>query len=58
MDAPDSLIREAGPIELGTGQTSALFQICVKLLDVPGGQFVQRDSAQGGDDVLVDSPLV
>ena len=58
MDAPDGLIREAGPIELGAGQTSALFQICVELLDVPGGQLVQRDSAQGGDDVLIDPPLV
>ena len=58
MDAPDGLVGEALSIELGAQQPPALFQIGVELLDVSGGQLVQLDTAQGGDDVLVDPPLI
>ena len=39
-------------------QTPALFQLGVKLLQVALLQFVQRDRADTGDDVLVDSVLI
>ena len=58
MDAPDGLVGEPLSIELRAQPPPTLFQAGIELLDVPGGQLVQLDIAQGRDDVLVDPPLI
>ena len=39
-------------------QTAILFEPSVELLDVAGGEFVQRNRAQVRDDVLIDPPFI
>ena len=58
VDASDSLIGETCTIELLAQQSAVLLEMGIELLDVPGGQLVQLDIAQGRNDVLIDPPLV
>jgi len=58
VDAPDGLVGETLSIEFCAQQSAILPKMGIELLDVPGGQLVQLDTAQGGDDVLVDPPFI
>ena len=58
MDAPDGLVGETLSLEFCAQQSAILPKMGLELLDVPGGQLVQLDTAQGGGDVVVDPPLI
>ena len=58
VDAPGGLVGQALAIELGAKQPAVFLEIGVESLNVSGGQLVQLDTAQGGNDVLVDPPLI
>ena len=46
VDAPDGLVGETLSIELRAQQSAVLLEMGIELLDVPGGQLVQLDTAQ------------
>lgn len=58
MDAADGLVGKSLAVLFLPEQTAILFEPGVELLDVAGGEFVQRNRAQVRDDVLIDPPFI
>ena len=58
VDAADSLVGKSLAVLFLPEQTAILFEPGVELLDVAGGEFVQRNRAQVRDDVLIDPPFI
>ena len=58
VDAADSLVGKSFAVLFLTKQTAILFEPGVELLDVAGGEFVQRNGAQVRDDMLIDPPFI
>lgn len=58
VDAADSLVGKSFAVLFLTKQTAILFEPSVELLDVAGGEFVQRNGAQVRDDMLIDPPFI
>ena len=58
VDAADGLVGKSLTVLFLPEQTAILFESGVELLDVAGGEFVQRNRAQVRDDVLIDPPFI